>query len=224
MTMKRGSERNMKKHPAKYSEGFTRIFADHLLAHKCRKVLDPMAGTGKICEIRDFGFSGDIYCNDLEREWKLYEAVWTFTDAAALPYGDGFFDAVVTSPTYGNRMADHHNAKDGSSRITYTHRLGRKLHEGNTGQMQWGEPYRAKHLEIWRETYRLLRSGGVLILNISDHIRKGQIVPVSSWHYETLEELGFKCISQEFVKTKRMKFGRNSENRVDGEWIFVFRK
>lgn len=214
----------MKKHPAKYSDGFTRLFADILLENKCRNVLDPMAGTGKICEVRDFGFSGEVYCNDLEEEWKLYEATWTFLDAASLPYPDGFFDAIVTSPTYGNRMADHHNAKDGSSRITYTHRLGRKLKEGNTGQMQWGEAYKKKHSEIWEEAFRVLKPGGILVLNISDHIRKGQVVPVASWHYETLESLGFKCIRQDFEKTRRMRFGKNSEARIDGEWIFVFRK
>ena len=58
---------------------------------------------------------------------------------AVQSFSDATFDMVVTSPTYGNRMADHHNAKDGRRRITYTHNLGRTLTPGNSGAMQWGE-------------------------------------------------------------------------------------
>ena len=36
-------------------------------------------------------------------------------------------DCIVTSPCYGNRMADHHDAKDSSRRITYKHKLGRDM-------------------------------------------------------------------------------------------------
>ncbi len=111
------------RHPAKYSEEFLPLFADLLKGY--RNVLDPMAGTCKISEIKRFGYQGKIYANELEREWvetwdykdNLDEI--TFCDAQDLPYNEGFFDSICTSPTYGNRMADHHNAKDGSKRNTY---------------------------------------------------------------------------------------------------------
>ena len=71
-------------------------------------------------------------------------------DAEFLPYKDDFFEAICTSPTYGNRMADHFEAKDGSKRNTYRYAIGRALDEENTGKMQWGKKYREKtrtHLE-----------------------------------------------------------------------------
>lgn len=64
-----------------------------------------------------------------------------------MPYKDTFFDAICVSPVYGNRVSDSHNAKDGSKRVTYTHMLGRKLTDGNTGCLQWGEKYKQAHQE-----------------------------------------------------------------------------
>jgi len=61
-------------------------------------------------------------------------------------------------------MADHHNAKDSSKRNTYTHCLGRKLKEENTGKMQWGHLYRNKHRKIYEEFIRVLKTNGYLIL------------------------------------------------------------
>lgn len=66
-------------------------------------------------------------------------------DALRLPFRDATFDVVATSPTYGNRMADHHEARDDSDRGTYRHRLSRPLHPSNSGAMQWGEEYRSIH-------------------------------------------------------------------------------
>jgi hypothetical protein len=82
---------------------------------------------------------------ELEPEWASQHPRTMVGDARALPLPDATFDMVVTSPTYGNRMTDHHNAKDGSRRITYTHNLGRTLTPGNSGAMQWGEDYRQLH-------------------------------------------------------------------------------
>lgn len=137
----------MTRHPAKYTDKFIPIFAEMLVGRQ--KVLDPMAGTGKIGLIKDYGFEGAVYANDLEFEWVVQAKenkcdVFSMYDAGAMRYEDGEFDGICTSPTYGNRMADHHNAKDSSKRNTYTHAIGRKLHEENTGKMQWGETYKKK--------------------------------------------------------------------------------
>ena len=135
---------NTIRHPAKYTDSFIPVFASILKEYGCRKILDPFAGTGKIGQIKKEGFEGYIFANEIEPEWlepnKYGCDVVSFMDAENLLdcYRPNQFDAIVTSPTYGNRMADHHNAKDGSKRNTYTHYIGHQLHDGNTGKMQWG--------------------------------------------------------------------------------------
>lgn len=214
------------KHPAKYSEAFIPIFCEILQGTK--NVLDPFGGVGKIGKIKEYGYSGKVYANEIEREWledNKYNCDFiTFEDAETLNYPNGYFEAICTSPTYGNRMADHHNAKDASKRNTYTHCLGRKLSPANTGAMQWGESYRQKHIRIYKHLFDLLQDGGIFVLNISDHIRKGEVMRVSEWHYNTLLDLGFECLDTYIIQTPRLKFGANNTKRVTHETIFVFKK
>ena len=126
--------------PAKYTDSFMPIFAK--LLKDSPNVLDPMAGTGKLALIKNMGYVGKVICNEIEKEWvcDCYPVdEWHFGDAACMNWlDDNSISAVCTSPTYGNRMADHFNAKDTSRRMTYKHRLGRDLDERNTGRMQWG--------------------------------------------------------------------------------------
>lgn len=203
------------------------MFAKLLVKYECKNLLDPMAGTGKILLVREHGWDGPVYLNELEQEWRDYDghnSTWTFRDAKKLPYPNGAFDAIITSPTYGNRMADHHKARDGSDRITYRHRLGRELHPANTGQLQWGLDYRLAHGAIWAEAARLLRPKGILVVNVSDFFRDGLVVPVSAWHVEAIERLGLACVETHEVKTRRMRKGQNSEARVEFENVFVFQR
>jgi len=134
-------------------------------------------------------------------------------------------DAIVTSPTYGNRMADHHEAKDDSTRLTYTHTLGRKLSEDNSGAMQWGDEYREFHRKAWAESIRVLSPGGRMVININDHIRGGVKQAVSAWHVDTLcREFGLELIDVDEVPTKGLMTGENHDNKRSVEWIFTFRK
>src|SRR5690606_6685178 len=108
------------RHPAKYTDVLLPVFARILRGHGAQSVLDPMAGVGKIGLLRDYGFAGRIVANEIEPEWAAQAPAHVemhVGDAANMTWArDGEFDAIVTSPTYGNRMADHHNARDGSRR------------------------------------------------------------------------------------------------------------
>lgn len=216
----------MIKHPATYTNSFIPKFAELLIG--CDNVLDIFGGVGKLALIKEYGFTGKVICNELEPEWAETSPYnvdeWHIGDAANMAWAESnSFDAICTSPTYGNRMADHHNAKDGSKRVTYKHFLGRGLNEANTGRMQWGDKYREKHLEIYKECARVLKDGGLMIVNVSDHIRKGQVVNVVEWHKEALTNFGMKLIDEIKIETPRMGFGQNAKSRVQHECILVFK-
>lgn len=214
------------RHPAVFTDKFIPIFAE--LLSKSARVLDPFAGTGKLAMIKDHGFAGEVYCNELEEEWarsSTYKVdYWSIGDACHMPqFSDGYFDAICTSPTYGNRMADHHRAKDSSRRVTYTHCLGRSLSPHNTGAMQWGDEYRRVHTEAYAEMARVLNEDGRLIINVSDHIRKGKQVKVTDWHIEVLEATRFTLAGSMRVPTPRMGFGSNAHLRVGYESVLMFK-
>lgn len=216
---------NNLKHPAKYTDCFLSTFAEILQG--CENVLDPFAGTGKIGAIKQYGFNGTIYANELEPEWLVnnnYNCdVLSFEDAEFLNYPTDYFDAICTSPTYGNRMADHFNAKDNSKRITYTHCLGRQLTDGNTGKMQWGEQYRTKHIKIYTHLAKLCKNNALFVLNIKNHIRNGQEIDVTQFHIDALSQCGFNLVDKRFIETSGARYGANFNKRTKGEYILVFK-
>ena len=109
-------------------------------------------------------------------------------------------------------------------RLTYRHQLGRPLDPNNSGGMQWGPKYRDFHLKAWAEVTRVLKWGGYLLLNVSDHVRKGEIQEVSQWHVDVLKLYGYTLIESYKISTRRMKFGANRNLRTGHEWLFVFTK
>lgn len=218
-------------HPARYNptilDRFAALVAD-LYPDQAVTILDPFAGTGRIHEL-----PYDTVGVELEPEWGSRlppdaqgTSLAVVGDAQHLPFPDATFHVVATSPTYGNRMADHHTARDDSRRHTYTHTLGRQLTDGNSGQLQWGDAYRELHAATWAETYRVLRPGGWLLLNIKDHIRNGEHQPVSHWHTSTLVELGFTFDAQRStgVTTRHLGHGTNNERRAGQELVLTFHK
>jgi hypothetical protein len=204
------------RHPAKYSDALLPIFCEELIESK--RVLDPFAGVGKLRLVLT---TASVFLNEIEHEWAVQGPADTIADALHLPYADDSFDTICTSPTYGNRLADHHEAKDGSVRNTYRHTLGRILRPENSGQLQWGDNYRKFHRLAWSECTRVLQLGGKLILNISNHIRGGKEMLVSEWHVETLMSMGFSLRRYMEIQTPRNRFGANSSLRVEFERVYV---
>lgn len=208
------------RHPAKYSDALLPVMAEMLQG--ATRILDPFGGTGRIFELSADLPDAQIEAVEIEPEWCAMNPRLTLGNALALPWPDGYFDAICTSPTYGNRMADHHEARDGSRRNTYRHALGRPLHRDNSGAMQWGAEYCTFHIKAWTEAWRVLCDGGRFVLNISDHIRKGQRVRVTDWHIDALELLGFDLVEHRKIETPRQRFGQNGHLRVEYESVILF--
>lgn len=208
------------RHPAKYTNALLPVFVRMLRGQ--RRILDPFGGTGKIFDIQPWLPGAQIEAVEIEPEWAALNPRTTLGNALALPWDDNYFDAICTSPTYSNRMADHHDARDSSRRNTYTHAIGRKLHPDNSGALQWGAAYREFHVKAWTEARRVLCPGGIFILNIKDHIRNGRTVAVTQWHIDALTILGFILTEHVRVDCPGNRQGANGHARIDHESVIKF--
>lgn len=111
-----------------------------------------------------------------------------------------------------------------SKRYTYRIALGHDLTDGSAAGLQWGHEYRELHRAVWAEAHRVLKPRGLLMLNISDHIRNGAPQGVDIWHASALGELGFRLVEQRPIITKRSKNGANRDARALCEWLLIFRR
>lgn len=209
-----------REHPARYTpaiiDALGLIIEEHGLP-----VFDPFAGTGErlgeLCDALGVAYSG----TDLE-EWPGRDprvAQGDATDEASYPVGPHL---VATSPTYGNGLADHFEARDGSRRYTYRAALGRPLHENNTGR--YG---RRAGLRSW-STYWSLNTEAVRLwaalgwpaaVNVKDFIHAGERVPLVDLWALLLENRGYRITRRLEVPCPGIRHGANSAARVDHEVI-----
>ena len=116
-----------------------------------------------------------------------------------------------------------------SRRYTYRMSLGRPLSERNAGQMQWGEgnqgnAYRQLHSEAWAEAHRVLRPGGLAVINTKDHVRGGVVQQVTAWHAAELGRQGFVVQGVRAIPARGMRHGANASSRVDNEQLLIARR
>lgn len=260
------------KHPAKFGDDIIAA-AQQQLDFRFQHhdgyvmVLDPFAGTGRVHELTSqyatFGVELEKEWNDIAVERAAEHAAEN--SIAANYLGDvmelekswsnpGLFDVVFTSPCYGNRMADHHNALekckeckgvgtinsvydpwskcekcDGVGRRvykrnTYKHYLGRDLTPNSAAAMQWGFEYRRFHIRAWVEVMKVLKPGGWFLLNVKDHIRDDKRKQVAGFHVRTLQMLGLIIHDIEIIPTTGNGMGKNREKRVPGELLITLHK
>lgn len=212
------------KHPAKFTDILIETIAKHI--SEGDRVLDPFAGTGKIGMLKSYVPNLIIGANELEPEWLTpneYGCDYLYYQDAEFLNPLENYNVIITSPTYGNRMADNFKASNPQGRITYTHYLGRTLTDGNTGKMHFGKKYQDKHVACFKNLLHLLPKSGKVIINISDFIKQGQIIQVVDWYVEMMESLGMELIDDIPVHTPRMRYGANNNVRVEEEHILIFR-
>jgi tRNA G10 N-methylase Trm11 len=206
------------KHPAKYSHELR----PHLryLLRDARRILDPFAGTGLIHQLRWFN---KTFGTEIEPEWAAIDPRTTLGNALDLRWSDGFFDAICTSPCYGNRLRDNYDAHDRLERLGYRHALGRPLHPDNAGTLAFGPGYQEFHQAVWCEASRVLQAGGIFVLNVKDYFENHERQHVTDWHIATLECLGYGLIEHVKVRVKGYRRGTDTE-RMDYESVLKFRK
>lgn len=257
-------------HPTKFSPSVIAAIQPILHAHymgaehrcgRTYKVLDPFAGIGGVHVLNHTKQTLVTIGIELEKEWADAHPRNQQGDATALPFEDEWIDAVITSPSYGNRMADAYdgrgkcklcegngivrarvdykgqegyidelcercagNGVDSSKRMTYRLSLGRPLTKGSGAGLQWGNGYRQLHQVAAGEMHRVLRPGGLIVVNMSNHIRKGREMDVVGWWHMVLAKVGFRGITRQQVETPRMRMGENHQLRVECEELIVGRK
>jgi len=267
------------KHPAVFSDAILAEMADLLvlLDWPGSSVLDPFAGKGRVHAlpqlVREECFERAIARRQVKTVGVEIEAEWAACSAfGATLVGDSTqlprswsrrFGAVVTSPCYGNRFADHHDNRDAckrcggvgsiavdpdpcapigsastiagirtcptckgeklSSRRSYTHDLGHALTDNNAGAMHYGPAYRELHRAVWLEVARVVKPGGLFLLNVKDFIRDGRRVRVSEWHRRTVIKCGFVQESTVLIPQRGLRHGANRE-RIPNELIYVMRR
>lgn len=217
-------------HPAKFTDVILEEAAQLLLPLLPERGLlyDPFAGVGKGVDFM-YACGFDAYGTELEPEWAdQSEHVGCCNSLSfmrvRLALARTGIDVVFTSPAYGNRMADHHDAKDDSVRNTYRHTLGRELSENSSAGLQWGPGYRDFHTEAWELVYDVLKPGGYFLLNVKNFIRHGNEIHVTAWHVNTLIDLGFEVVDTVRVPVTGNGFGANRGARVTYESLVLFRK
>jgi hypothetical protein len=175
-------------HPCPWTRPLLALLLEALRGY--RRILDPFGGEGTIHLLRAWGY--ETFAFDIEPEWAADCGVRA--DARHPPFPLGWFDAVATSSTFGNRFADGYDGRDGSRRSSYRIALGHELDRRNVGRLKWGKAYRQESAATWAAIVAHIRPDGRLLFHMRDYPVDKKPVAATAWHLETLAALGWSRV------------------------------
>jgi hypothetical protein len=224
-------------HPAQYSVAVLAEFAKAIDRRDIVNVLDPMGGVGgvhKLARPPSLLDSGkvttalDIECCYIAKAQELYpDCESVIGDACALPFDTDSFSAIAVSPSYMNRMRDwfvigpNRTTKAGQS---YALNLGRELDPRNSAHHEMSpEGYWRLHAVAWSESVRVLRPGGLFVLNAKDFVRGGIRQRIVDGHVAILTNLGLSVECRYTIAGKGYgsAVGEHGNARAEGEETVV---
>lgn len=205
-------------HPARFTPAILGVIAGHL--EPGWSVFDPFCGVGGVHQLRALVPGLRTEGCEIEPKWAAAHPDTVCSDLFDLGFPPGRYDAVVTSVTYGNRMADTFKATNPTGRRSYTLVYGEDLHTNNAGRLQWGPEYRRFHQRAWAH---ITPWAPKLILNVKDHQRGGERQAVTRWHQACLTLLGWQLDEeQEVPAAPGYRYGANPERFP--EMVLVFKR
>lgn len=245
--------------PAKYTAGILDAIKAELqqrFLHTAR-ILDPFAGIGGIHQLADrlpcttVGIELEAECAALHPRTihgdsrRAASLLGDLRAAAGMGPSD-LFDAIVTSPAYGNRFADQYLGSDNekcrtcdgdgtgctacagtgrarSKRAGYAIALRRRLSAGSGAAVAWGDKYRRIHAAVLAAVDDTLATDGWWLVNVSSFIGDDTYRDVMEWWVERIAERA-RVVRLIAVETPRMGFGQNGDARVPVEHIIVAQK
>jgi len=211
-------------HPAKFSKELLPVLASYCYGD----ILDIMGGTGRAGLLKNFNKNiKSVTINELEREWseQAYENNVDKVITGDAKNLSGIYDCIVTSPPYGNRMADNFKAgKPDSMRRRYVGDLGRNVTQGSVCCKHFGKGYEEEMVLILDAVINNIVFDR-FVLNVSNFIRNFKEVDVVAWYKYYFISKGFTLTAEEKVVTRRQKgVGANTDLRVPSENILIFDK
>lgn len=219
-------------HPAKFSKQLIPHIAE-MIPEDCYYICDPMAGVGQLLLLHEHYPRGDFIFdfNELESEWvnqipKVHPTRSIHCmDAKDYKLADDI-DIIITSPPYGNRMADFFmsETRPESMKGRYAGDLGRRLTEGSVASQKFGDRYRSNISHIYGNIFDQMRSGSYFLLNVSNFIRNHKEENVIGFYLNLFSEY-FHLEEFRKVKTPRNRgHGANANLRVEHEVLILWRK
>ncbi len=221
----------IKTHPAKFTTEQLALVYAYLPAFNRKKlaVFDPFAGVGTVSALNETNRNIKVVGMEIEPEWADQSPdVMTGDSITYMMLTRDRYDAIVTSPSYGNRMADSYDGRDGSKRNTYRVALGRSLDEQNAAQFHFShledDEYKEFHREAIQGMVRITRKGGRIILVVKNFIKDGFEMDVVGWWRQELEAAGLQEVAFVPIEAGGLGYGANRDERVKYEYVLVWEK